>query len=945
MADELHFGLLGPLLVRRGDAVIPIAAGSQRVLLAALLLSQPRAMPAEKLAELLWPSGPPPSARVTVQNYVRRLRGALGDTGHAVIATGADGYLLRVPADALDISRFEAMTAQARRVLRDGRPEQAAGELRLALSLWRGHPLADVPCEQLAGQYGARLEELRLRALEDRIEADLYCGQAADVLGELRTLIAAEPLRERLYLLLMRALYLAGRQSDALLAFHQARRVLADEMGVDPGTELRQLHQQILDQDPALAVAMAAPVRTPPAAGYPRQLPAGPAHFTGRAAELDRLNAMMPPPGAPAGAMPTAVITGPAGVGKTTLAIQWAYRAAEQFPDGQLYLSLRGFSPDAAPLPPAEGLGVFLEGLQPAGPIPAGLSARANLFRTVAAGKRLLIILDNARDADQVRPLLPGSAGSMVVITSRNRLAGLAVTDSAQLITLDLLAAPQAKALITARLAPGRAAAESAAVTEIAELCGRLPLALAVAAARAAVRPGRSLAELAAELRDPRDRLDVLDAGESAASARSVFSWSYASLPGPAAAMFRRLGLHPGPDAGAGAAASLAGVPPAAGRRALEELARASVVTETAAGRYAQHDLLRAYARERAGIDETAEQQHAALHRMVDYYLQAAHAMSAQLYPARAAISLPAAQPGVVPEDLGSYQLAWAWAEAEYAVLPGMVAVAADGGFPRQAWQLAWALETFLSRRGRWDELGDMQRLALQAAHQAGDVTGQAHARCGLGLTSVLQGRYERGRAHLEEAARLFREAGDGPGEARAHIRVGTAYWRQGRQAEAHESAQRALELFRASGDRAGQAGALNNIGLLRVHMGDPEGGLESCQRGLGIFTELGYRRGEANALDSLGEAYLRLGRTAEAVSCLQQSLSVLRELGDQYNQAEILTHLAAARQAEGDIPAAGSCLQQALAILTELRHPDAARVRAKLRELGPGPALSRALG
>ncbi len=935
MAVEPRFCLLGPLLVRRGDAVVPIAAGKQRVLLAALLLNPGRATSADELAELLWKAGPPASARETVHNYVKRLRQALGDADRTLVTTQADGYLLGVDADDVDIWRFEAATARAHQALRAGRSEPAARELRDALSLWRGKPLSDVPCDQLVVRHAPRLEEMRLLALEGRIEADLLCGRPPEVMIELQALTAAEPLRERLHALLMLALYRDGRRSDALAAFRHARRVLIDEVGVEPGADLQRLHRQILDDDPALDAGRdPLPAGTMVPAVVPRQLPATVAHFAGREPELNQLDAMAAAAGGPADAVMIAVIGGTAGVGKTALAVHWAHRAAGRFPDGQLYVDLRGFGPDGTPMPSADGLGGFLEALQPATAIPAGLDARAGLYRSLTAGKRLLVILDNARGADQVRPLLPGSPGSMVLITSRDRLAGLAASQGAPLLTLDVLDEAEARAMVVARAGPRRPAAEPFAVAEITELCGRLPLALAVAAARAAARPALSLAELAAELRDARDRLDALDAGEPAASARAVFSWSYQSLTGPAARMFRLLGLHPSADIGVSAAASLAGVGVEHARGMLDELARAHIAAEPAIGRFGLHDLLRAYARERARGDETQAERQAATRRMLGHYLYAAHAMSQMLNPPRGALPLAPREPGTLGEDFRTYQQAWSWAEAEYRVLLEVVPLAADAGFARHAWQLAWALETFLSRRGRWPELGHVHRLALGAAAGAGDVTGQAHAHCGIGWTCVFQGGYDDGLRHLEQAARLFRQLGERSSEAQAHFRIGQAFWRQGRHQEARRSAQRALDLYRTSGDRFGEAGALNNIGLCDIHLGACEGGLDSCQRALAVFQELGYRRGEANVLDSLGDAYHRLGRNHDAVACFQQSLSAFRELGDRFNQAEILAHLAAAYQVGGDDRAARDCLEQALDILTELKHRDADQVRARLRDL-----------
>jgi DNA-binding SARP family transcriptional activator/tetratricopeptide (TPR) repeat protein len=938
MSQGLQLGLLGPLRICRDGIETPISQGKLRVVAAAFLLRRGQAISPDELAELLWPSGPPPSGRVTVRNYVKRFRQALGDSNRTLVTTRADGYVLRVPDESLDALRFEGMAARAREGLQAGQYTRAAADSRTALSLWRGRPLADVPCEHLVMQHAPRWEELRLQVLEDRIEADLRCGRRAELISELRGLARAEPLRERLYWLLMLALYGEGRRADALTAFRAARRVLVDELGAEPGAELRRLHEQILAEDPALAHG--ATMRPAAAPEVPQGLPGALTHLCGRDAELRRLDELAArASGAPATSV-IAVIGGMGGVGKTALAAYWAHRVVNQFPDGQLFLNLRGFTPDGVPLSPAEGLGLLIEALRPAAPVPSGLEARLSLYRGLTTGKRLLFVLDNARDANQVRPLLPGSPGSMAVISSRNWLAGLAVTEGAELIAVNPLDDAEARALIGSRIGADRVAAEPGAVAEIVARCGHLPLALAVVAAKAA-RPGVPLARLASELRHPGERLDALDAGEPAASARAVLSWSYARLTAPEASMFRLTGLHPGPDAGVNALASLAGRPARQAVALLGELERVHVVTQTADGRFALHDLLWAYARERA-TEEAAEYRQAATVRLLDYCLQAAHLMSRRLYPPRPAIPLTPPRPGTAAEDFGGYDEAWAWAEAEYPALPGVVTLAAQGGFPEHAWQLAWAWETFLSRRGRWDELGEIQRLGLDAARRCGSLPGQAHATCGLGWTSVLQGEHENGRAYLEEAARLFGQLGDQSGEARACIRAGNALWRQHRHADARRSAERALELFRVCGDQAGQAGALNNIGMHHIHLGAYQDGLDYCQQGLAIFRELGYRRGEANVLDSLGEAYRHLGRTADAITCFQQSLSAFQELGDQYNQAEILTHLAAARQADGDRRGARECLLNALSILTELNHPDAARVSAQLRELTTVSPLTR---
>ncbi len=647
----MEFGLLGPLVVRRGDTVVPVRPGKQRAVLAALLLNANRFVPVEELAETLWGTAPPPSARVTVQNYVARLRKALGAEGRSRIDTQTGGYVIRVAAGELDVTQFEVLLRAARQAARDGSWDDVAAQAGAALALWRGEPLADVESELLAVREVPRLADLQLRALETRIEADLRLGRHGEVAGELRQLAAAHPLREHLHALLMLGLYRAGCQAEALAAYQAARRVLVEELGAEPGPELRQLHQQILDADPALTLTgRAAPAASAAAPTWPppRQLPAAMADFTGRGAELAALTQVLDQTGV--GGLGTVVISaigGTAGVGKTALALHFAHQVAGRFGDGQLHVNLRGYDPTGSPATSAAAIRGFLEGLGvPPERIPASPEAQAGLYRSLLSGKRMLIVLDNARDEQQVRPLLPASPASLVLVTSRNQLSGLAAADGARLISLDVLTHAEAVQLLTARLGAHRAVAEPAAVDRIASLCAGLPLALAVAAARAAARPGFPLSALAAELADSAVRLDALDAGDPVSSVRAVLSWSYQQLGDEPARMFRLLGIHPGPDITAPAAASLGGRGQPQARRLLRDLARAHLITEHVPGRYAFHDLLRAYAAEQAHSTDSESSRRQATGRVLDHYLHTAARGAFLLDPAMEPVALDPPRPG-----------------------------------------------------------------------------------------------------------------------------------------------------------------------------------------------------------------------------------------------------------------------------------------------------------
>jgi DNA-binding SARP family transcriptional activator len=651
MAGAMKFGLLGPLVARSGEIEIPVRRGHPRALLATLLLHANRTVSVEAITEALWGPAPPQSAPVAIRGYVRWLRLAFGPAGRDRIITEPHGYLIRVADDEFDLTRFDLLVVSARAAARSGNWQDAADGARAALSFWRGEPLADIESDALARREIPRLSELRLQAVEIRIEAELQLGRHAEVTAELQHLCAAHPMREHLHALLMLALYRCGRQAEALAAYQRVRAVLVDELGADPGSELQILHQRILAAHPALAAgqpalaagqpALAAgqpaptlPARGPGAAGItvPRQLPAAVSRFTGRGAELAVLGSLLTAgPGARPPAVVISAIAGTAGVGKTAMAVHWGHRVAEQFPDGQLYVNLRGYNTDA-PVATADALAGFLQALGVHGlDIPHEPEDRARLYRSMLAGRRVLVVLDNARDSDQVRPLLPGDPSCIAVVTSRNTLAGLVATDGAQRLDLDVLPLPDAVALLKS-LIGARADDDPEAVAALAQVCARLPLALRIAAELVVARTPEPLAELASEL--AASQLDSLDSGEDRADVRTVFSWSFRQLPQGVASAFALLGLHPGADLGIHATAALIGTTDRQARQVLGRLHGASMLHATGPGRYGMHDLLRVYAREQAAASDTNGSCQRALTRLFDHYMSAAAAATDVLFPA-----------------------------------------------------------------------------------------------------------------------------------------------------------------------------------------------------------------------------------------------------------------------------------------------------------------------
>jgi DNA-binding SARP family transcriptional activator len=909
MTPKLEFCLLGPLVVRSGEVALPVPRGRQRAVLAALLLNAGRVVSVGELAEMLWGSSPLPSAPVTVRNYVKRLRRVLGDADQTRIVTRSPGYVIRVDPAELDVARFEVLVEGARSAARGGSWEAAADQARAALALWRGEPLADVKSEALALREVPRLAELRLQAAELRIDAELHQGRHGVVIAELERMAAAHPLREHLHALLMLALYRDGRQAEALAAYQHARRVLVDELGAEPGAELREVHRQILTTGPVLAGPE--PAQLPPGGArpalagarprpvVPRELPGPVPQFVGRAAELADLTGLLERAGAQRPRpLVISAIAGMAGVGKTALALQWAHQVADRFPDGQLHVNLRGYDP-GQPMSAADALAAFLRSLGVAEQdIPAGTGERAARYRSLLAGRRMLIMIDNARDVEQVRPLLPGSPSCATVVTSRDALSGLVAREGARRMDLGLLPPAEAAGLLRALIGE-RAEAEPEATTTLAGYCARLPLALRVAAERAAGSPGISLADLTSELADQQERLDLLDAtGDRLTAVRVVFSWSVRHLDDEAARAFRLLGLHPGADFDAYAAAALTDTTLRQARWLLHRLTRAHLIQPGGAGRHRMHDLLRAYAADQAADQDSEQERGMALTRLFDHYLATAAVAARTLFPAdpdQPALPLPV---GTVP-PVTSPATALAWLDAQRSTLVAVAAHAADHGWPAHAIGLSATVFRYPDV-GYFTDAAAMHSHARRAAAQTGDRAAEAAALTMLGSADAARGRLRQATRHLERALALCREDGDRIGEARALGTLGLADYCRGRYQQSAGCHREALAIYLEAGDHAGEARELHGLGVVDLRQGRYQQAGGHLRRSLALFRDAGLRSGEAHVLSHLGELELQQGRYLQAVAHLRRSLRAGREIGSRLSQARALACLGVSELRQG---------------------------------------------
>jgi DNA-binding SARP family transcriptional activator len=946
---SLRVGVLGPVTAWRDEREIQAGQPRQLAVLGMLATRANRVVSRGELVDAVWGEEPPASAEGGIYTYVAGLRRALEPdrprrapdrsrrAPARVLVSAGGGYMLRLDPGCLDAAVFEQCLSQARDLRLAGDAAAAERAVTEALALWRGLPFAGVP-GPFAEAERQRLGELRTGAAEDRADLLLALGRAAEAVPELTALVTAHPLRERARGLLMIALYRCGRQAEALQVFHDAREQLAEDLGIDPGDELTRIHGQLLAMDPALAGQPDAredenTVTLLRSAPPPAQVPPEAAGFAARTAELDQLHALLP---ADASEPAVVVVTGTAGVGKTTLAARFARQVTSRFPDGQLYVNLRGFDPSAVPTEPGIALQAFFDALGvPPRQVPATLDAQTGLFRSLLEGRRMLLLLDNARSTEQVRPLLPASPGCMVVITSRNQLTGLVAAEGARLLPLGVLSNAEATELLAGRLGAERVAADPDAAAELAGHCAGLPLALSVTCARAVTRPGVALGDVAAELRDARGRLDVLETGDEVTDLRAVFSWSYRKLSPPAARMFRLLGLHQGPDISAPAAASLAGLPAGEARAALTELTRASLLTEDAAGRLGCHELLRAYAAEQAAEGERAAEREAARRRLADHYVRTARAASERLYPARGHVDLPPWPPDVAPEKFASYEAAVAWFDAEHRVLQeALIAMAAEPGLEAYCWTLAWHWSPILKRRGQIQDVAALQRTALACAHRLGDPVALAHVHYDLGHVSGRLGDWAESLEHLTLALELFTELGDRANIGQVRHGLAMLLDQQHRYAEALEHALEALRLRRAFAAPAVVAYSENAVGWIYAHLGRHAEALRHCERALELHRESGSRSGAADTLDSMGYAYDGLADYGQAIAHYEQAVDIYRDIGDAEDQSGSLIRLGDVQLAAGLPARARLSWEQALAVLTRIPGVDTGEVRGRLAQL-----------
>ncbi len=916
----MEFRLLGPVEVWAADGCLEMGPPQQRAVLAALAVDAGRPVFRGTLIDRVWSERAPEGAASALYAHINRIRRVLAAAAAGEepvrLARRSGGYVLEVDPEEVDLHRFRQLALAARD--RQRPDDEQARLLREALDLWRGEPLADLP-----GEWPARMrdswEEERLDAAVAWAQAELRMGRPDEVIGPVRELVAGQPLKERPIGVLMQALAAAGRGAEALECYAMARSRLVEALGAEPGRELQRVHLAILKGEGPVPGSASRLAPLP----VPAQLPSDVHGFTGRHDELDELDRLLIEAGDKATAVVISAVAGTAGVGKTALAVRWAHRVRDAFPDGQLYVDLRGYGPDR-PIPAEKALARFLTNLGVAGrDIPFDVDDRAARYRTEINGRRILVVLDNAASVEQIRPLLPGTPSCSVLVTSRDSLPGLVALHGGRRLDLGLLPLPDAVTLLH-KLIGERVEAEPEAAATLATQCARLPLALRVTAELATARPTTPLADLVRELADQAQRLQRLDAGGDPRAAVSVvFSWSYKRLPADAARAFRLAGLHPGSDLDVYAAAALTNTTVDGAKRSLEVLARAHLMHLTGPGRYGMHDLLRAYACDLAKSQDSEADRRTALTRLFDYYLAAAATAMDALSPAERR-----QRPGISPADsptpsVADPSAALAWLDAERPNLVAVCTHTAAHGWPGHTIRLATTLFRYLDTRAHFPDALSIHTDARNAASQTGDRAAEAYALTNLGVVHLRQGRYEQAAEHYREALPLFREAGDRSGEARTLTHLGLVNWRQGRYELAAERHRQALTRYRETANRVGEANALSNLGLVWWRQGRYEEAAGGHRQALVLYRETGRRIGEANALTNLGVVNLRQGRYEQAADDLRQALTLFRETGNRIAEGYALANLGVVNLRQGRYEQAADDLRQALTVFRETGNRD----------------------
>ncbi|MFF1354096.1 BTAD domain-containing putative transcriptional regulator [Streptomyces sp. NPDC058297] len=906
----LRFSVLGPVRAWRGDELLTTGSPQQRALLAALLLREGRTATAAELIDALWGDEPPSQALAAVRTYASRLRKIL-DPG--VLVSESGGYAIRsVSGDALDLAAAEALRSDAEKARGAGDLCKARELVNRALALWDGEPLANIPGPYAETQR-ARLEEWRLGLLESRLDMDLEQGCHAEAVSELTALTAAHPLRERLRELLMLALYRSGRQAEALAVYADTRRLLADELGVDPRPGLAELQQRILQADPALAEP-SAPTTEPSAAPLrPAQLPATVPDFTGRASVVTELRDILASASSPDGegqVMAVSAVAGIGGVGKTTLAVHVAHAARPSFPDGQLYVDLQGAGSRAAE--PETVLGSFLRALGTAdSAIPDSLEERSALYRSTLDGRRVLVLLDNARDAAQVRPLLPGTEGCAALITGRVRMVDLV---GAHLVDLDVMSPEEALHLFTKIVGAERVASEREAALDVVAACGFLPLAIRIAASRLAARRTWTVSVLAAKLADERRRLDELQAGDLAVKA--TFELGYGQLEPAQARAFRLLGLADGPDISLAAAAAVLDLPAEATEDLLESLVDTSLLESAAPGRYRYHDLVRLYARACAERDELPPQERgAAMSRLLDFYLATASGVYAIERPGDRLVDHlePTRQKGLAFNDRHEAQ-DWLYAEAN--ALLACVQQCTDGSTLRRSVDLLWAAKD-LAESGANSKQYEIAALTLRdAAADLEDIRSQGRALTTLTNVHLVAGRFDQADEEARHAMQFAQNAGDLAPSCWAANDRGIIALYQNRNADGEAYLQLAIESFRLDENLAGEASALCNLSRIHLALGHTASAVELAQQGIAIYDRLGHTLRGANGRYALGLALTGRGELTKATARLTEALEVFRDSRQRLWEGMTLFRLAEASLIDSEPAEAAALAEQALAVL-----------------------------
>ncbi|MFG3332102.1 BTAD domain-containing putative transcriptional regulator [Streptomyces tendae] len=864
---SLRFAVLGPVRAWRGSDALPSGSPQQRALLAALLLRDGRTATAPELIDAVWGDDPPSQALAVMRTYMSRLRKTLS-SAHLVSESG--GYALRLPPGSLDLGLAQSLADQAESARTSGDRESARTLLDRSLSLWDGEPLAGVPGPR-AETERTRLLEWRLQLLEIRLELDLELGHHAEIVSELTALTAAHPLRERLRELLMVALYRSGRQAEALAVYADTRRLLADELGVDPRPELSDLQQRILNADvdlshPEPPSASVAPVRVRPA-----QLPAAVPDFTGLTGFVEELRDTLAA-GAEGQVMAISALSGIGGIGKTTLAVHVAHAARRHFPDGQLYVDLQGTG--FRPAEPEAVLGDFLHtlGVRSAD-LPDSLQARSALYRSLLDDRRVLVLLDNARDAAQVRPLLPGTAGCAALVTSRARMAGLA---GAHLVDLDVMSPEEALLLFTRIVGEERVRADRRAALDVVEACGFLPLAIRIAASRLAARRTWTVSVLAAKLVDERRRLDELQAGDLAV--KSTFELGYGQLEPTQARAFRLLGLADGPDISLAAAAAVLDLPEPDTEHLLEALADCSLLESVTPGRYRFHDLVRLYARACAERDEQPSEQEAALERLLGFYLATASGVYALERPGD---RFPAhlSDPRHTGLTFAEPQAAQDWLYREAGPLLACVQQATGRpGMLRRAVDLLWAAKDLVESGARAKQYEAAAVALRDAACAAGDRGAEGRARTTLTNVHIVAGRFTEADDEARQAMELAHQANDPLLSCWAPNDRGIIAVHQGRYDDGERYLSDAIDGFRADANLVGEASALCNLSRVHVAVGRLDSAIELAQQGIAIYERMGLPLRLANGRYTLGIALTQAGRIDEATHQLGEALPLFRD-------------------------------------------------------------------